>query len=104
MIDQTRINDWEVIEEQINKSRIRRFSYKKLLGESLTSMIHKLRNKGMDSTQVYEVLITNPKIVDFIDSIPKDKDKLLENIKISVSARFGESKTKERIEHELLEG
>lgn len=94
---------WEVVEEKINQSKITRYPWKRLLGESLSSKIYKLRAKGMSSIEVFNVLSTHPKVADFIDQRPKERYKVLENLKISVCARFGESKTKEKVENDILE-
>jgi len=96
------MSDWDTINEQIDKSKIFRTPYKKILGENLTAIIHKLRLKGYTSKEVYNIIQDNPNFIKYLTEHTKLKTKVLENLKISVCARFGESKTAERIKEEEL--
>lgn len=89
--------DWEHVGEQIDRSIIFRVPWKKLLGESLTSNILRLREKGYSSKEVYEILKESEDVKFYLRKNPKIKEKILENLKISVSARFGENKTSDRL-------
>ena len=88
------------ISKQIKKSKIFRVPYKKILGESLTARIHKLRLKGYTSKETINIIKRHPAFISYLNEYPKIQDKVLENLKISVSARYGESKTAERIKEE----
>ncbi|MCM8774351.1 MAG: hypothetical protein NC820_06430 [Candidatus Omnitrophica bacterium] len=89
--------DWKIINSQIDRSKILRFPWREVLGESLTSRIHKLKNKGHNSTEVKEILLRDRRIKEFIIINSHYEGKIRENIIISVSARFGESKTAEKL-------
>ena len=98
-----KLNEWDEVNKKIEISKIRRFPWKKILGESLTSRIHRLRNKGHNSDEVYSILIRNPSVKNFCEKNPLEVQKLLENLKISICARFGESKTASKIQKESEE-
>lgn len=89
--------DWDIVNEQIERSKIIRYPWRKILGESLTIRIHKLKNKGHNSTEVKEILLRDRRIKEFILINSHYEGKIRENIIISVSARFGESKTAEKL-------
>jgi hypothetical protein len=89
--------DWDLINEQIERSKITRYPWKKILGESLTSRIHRLKNKGHNSTEVKDILLKDQNINTFIRLNSPKEQKIRENLIISVSARFGESRTAEKI-------
>ncbi len=91
------MNDWDVVNEQIDKSKIPRISWRRLLGESLTVRILRLRNKGHTSSEVKDILIRTIQIKKYIEDNPHLKERILNNINISVSARYGESKTAENV-------
>ncbi len=92
--------NWEFIDEQIERSRIIRFPWKKILGMSLTKYILKLMNKEVDSKEAYKIILRNPNIIKVFQKNPKLVDKMKENIKISVSARYGENNTSKNIREE----
>ena len=89
-MEDKRLNEWEEIEKKIEQSKIKRYPYKKLLGESLTARIHRLRAKGHNSYETYSILIRNPKIQEFLARFPLEANKMMENLKVSVCARFAE--------------
>ena len=95
-----RLNEWDEINKKVEISKIKRLPWKKILGESLTARIHKLRNKGHNSDEVYSILIRNPAVQEYCDQNPNEVQTLLENLKISVCARFGESRTAAKIKIE----
>ncbi len=92
-----KLNEWDEINKKIVISKIKRMPWKKILGESLTARIHRLRNKRHNSDETYSILIRNPAIETYCKKNPLEVPKLLENLKISICARFGESKTAENI-------
>jgi len=93
---QTNLNDFGVIKEQIERSKIKRYPYNKILGVSLTEYI--LRYKGMDlsSSQVLGNLLRNSAIREFIEQNQDEKDNILKNLKISVCSRFAEESSRKR--------
>jgi hypothetical protein len=92
-----KLNEWDEVNKKIEISKIKRMPWKKILGESLTARIHRLRNKGHNSDETYSILIRNPLIQKFCDENPNEVKKVLENLKISICARYGESKTAAKI-------
>lgn len=96
MVD-TKLTDWEVVKEQIGRSKIKRFNYKAILGESLTAYCLRLRSLGNDSERVIQLIINHPNMQIFLREIkPNIKLKLFENIRISVSSRYAENKMAEK--------
>lgn len=92
-----KLNEWNEVNNKIEGSTIKRMPWKKILGESLTARIHKLRNKGHNSDETYSILVRNPSVGTYCRNNPLEAQRLLENLKISVCARFGESKTARKI-------
>ena len=92
-----RLNEWDEINKKVEISKIKRFPWKKILGETLTARIHKLRNKGHNSDETYSILVRNHSIKNYCNNNPLEAQRLLENLKISVCARYGESKTAAKI-------
>ena len=97
------MKDWKVVNEQIKKSKIERFPWKSILGMSLTKAIKLNRLRGYNSYTTYNYILSNPKIQEYIKSFPNMKYKIIHNLRISVAARYGESKTEESIKRELKE-
>lgn len=92
---------WDVITDEIHRSRIKRYKWKKILGETLTQYILKLKLKGYTLEQVFDDLLMNPKVTDFINRNPSEEENLVKNLKISVHARFGENDTANKVESML---
>jgi hypothetical protein len=89
--------DWEVVNEQIERSKITRIKWKKILGVSLTRAILELKKEGLNSQEVFHVLLHGSKLTEFVNTHFSAREKVIENLRISVSARFGESRTEEKI-------
>lgn len=85
--------DWEIVNTNIEISKITRFNYKKILGESLTSYVTKLKLYGCSSKEAKEFILTLPSVINFLDQNPKERDKFINNLNISVSSRFAEQNT-----------
>lgn len=90
-------NEWIVINEQIERSKIIRIKWKKVIGMSLTKAILLLKKDGLTSEECFVMLRDESKITPFIKSQFEMREKILQNLKISVSARYGESKTEQKI-------
>lgn len=89
--------DWIVVNEQIERSKITRIKWKKILGVSLTRAILELKKEGLTSQECFTVLKDGSKLTDFINTHFSAREKVIENLRISVSARYGESKTEDKI-------
>jgi len=89
--------DWAVVNDAIDRSKITRIKWKSILGVSLTRAILELKREGLSSDEVFQVLLTGSRLTEFITSHFAEREKIIENLKISVSARFGESNTEDKI-------
>jgi hypothetical protein len=89
--------DWMVVNEQIERSKITRIKWKKILGVSLTRAILELKKEGLSSQEVFHVLLTGSKLTEFVNTHFSAREKVIENLRISVSARFGEANTEDKI-------
>jgi hypothetical protein len=88
---------WGVIDDAIERSKIKRYRWKSFFKKSLTHIILELKKKGLTPEQAFQEIIKHEKIKAFIEQHSAEKDKMLNNIRISVSARYGESNTEEKI-------
>jgi hypothetical protein len=84
---------WDVIKDQISKSKIKRYSWELIFGESLTKTILRLKMKGLSAVETYHVIIEHPMIKKITNFFPDQKERLHEKIYISVNARYGENDT-----------
>jgi hypothetical protein len=87
----------ELINKKIRQSKIFRVNWKDIFGQSLTVMIHRLRNSGKTVEETYKALSTHPNLIEFLKINPRLKDKYLENLQISVHSRYIENKTAESL-------
>jgi hypothetical protein len=87
---QTNLNTWDVIEKQIERSKIRRYPYKLYLGESLSSYIYRLFSEGLDTNEVLNTIIHNENMLRLIKDHETEKDNILKNLYICVCARASE--------------
>lgn len=98
---------WGEIDDAIERSTIKRYNWNKVFGHSLTKEILKLKKSGLSVDDAYNELIQDLRVGDFIDDNPKgEKKKILENLKISVHARYGENNTAIKVmsDDDLVEG
>lgn len=91
-------DDWAIIEGAIERSKIHRVKWKSILGVSLTRAILELKKENLSSEEVFHVLLHGSKITEYINTHFSAKEKVIENLRISVSARFGENNTAKKIE------
>lgn len=82
---------WEVIKDQISKSKIKRYSWELIFGESLTKTILRHKMKGLSATETFHVIKEHPMIQKMTEFLPEHKQRIEEKIYISVCARFGEN-------------
>jgi hypothetical protein len=88
---------WDVVDEAIERSKIKRYDWNKIFGKSLTQEILYLKKSGLMVDDAFEELKQDIRVSKFIDENKKEKDKILENLKISVHARFGENNTARKV-------
>lgn len=88
---------WDVIDEQINKSKIKRYNWEQVFGRSLTQVILSLKKQGLDVSETFDTLKNDTSVIKFIEENIKEKDKILENLKISIHARYGENNTAQKV-------
>lgn len=88
---------WGVIDEAIERSKIKRYDWKDILGKSLTKEILILKKQGHDVEETFNLLKSDERVMKFIQENKREKRKILENLKISVHARFGENNTATKV-------
>lgn len=88
---------WGKINEVVEKTRIKRYNWNNVFGNSLTKEILRLKKTGMDVEETYKSLSKDQRVLNFIDLHKREKKKILENLKISVHARYGENETAKRV-------
>jgi len=91
---------WKAINKEIERSKIKRYPWKEIFGESLTSRIHHLRKQGKTVDETKDIIMQDKKVQEFIKANPYEKEEVFKNIEISVSARYGENNTAKKIEEE----
>jgi len=91
---------WGEVENQIERSKIRRYNWNGILGHSLTKEILRLKKSGLDVEDTFTELLNNDRIIRFLDENEVEAENIVKNIKISVHARFGENNTAKKVEEE----
>lgn len=89
--------DWIVVNEQIERSKIKRIKWKEILGMSLTKAIFQFKKEGLSSKECFYVLLHGSKLTEYLKHHFSAREKVIENLRISVSVRYGESKTEDKI-------
>ena len=82
---------WKFIGEQIKRSKIKRFNWASIFGQTLTKEIltHKMQHKSADET--VHLMINHNTILELAKTNPGFCVELCRKIKISVYARYGEN-------------
>jgi hypothetical protein len=93
--------NWSVINKKIDESSIKRYDWNSVFGRSLTQEILTLKNVGHDAEETIKILSEDLRTREFLKLHKQDKNKVLENLKISVHARFGENNTAKKILEDL---
>jgi len=88
---------WDEIDEQINKSTIKRYPWKKVFGSSLTKQILTFKKHGFTVDETISAIEKDPAFIKFLEERSHEQDKIIENIKISVNARYGENNTAKKV-------
>lgn len=97
---------WDHIDEQIERSTIRRYNWNKVFGHSLTKEILRLKKAGLNVENTFTELLNNDRVIRFLDENEIEAKNIVKNLKISVYARFGENNTAIRVmsDDELVGG
>lgn len=93
----TEDQDWKVVDGERQRSKIRRYKWNNILGESLTKRTLKLRNKGLESSVVIEVILETSGVMDFLEKYPEEEIEFIRKLRIGVSSRFAENKTADKL-------
>jgi hypothetical protein len=88
---------WGEIDEAIERSKIKRYDWDKVFGNSLTKEILHLKKSGLNVIDTYKQLSMDQRVLKFIDENKREKVKILKNLKISVHARYGENETAKKV-------
>jgi hypothetical protein len=88
---------WDVVDEAIERSKIKRYDWKGVFEKSLTQEILVLKKQGYDVEETFKLLCKDERVQKFLDENKREKTKILENLKISTHARFGENNTANKI-------
>lgn len=83
---QANLNNWDIINIQIQKSSIKRVNWVEILGKTLTQEITEHRLNGLSSENTYKVIKSKLLLNNITDT------DILRRLRISVSARYGEQK------------
>lgn len=100
LIDQTpkkQSEIWGEIDEAIERSKIKRYEWEKVFGRSLTQEILFLKKEGLDVKETYNTLLRDPRVQKFLTENYKETKKILDNLNISIHARFGENNTAQKV-------
>jgi hypothetical protein len=90
---------WGEIDEAIEKSKIKRYDWDSVFGKSLTQEILLLKKQGSSVKETFDTLKKDPRVEKFIDRVG-ERRKILDNLKISVHARYGENNTAQKVMEE----
>ena len=96
--DESEFEIWQTIEEQIRRSKIKRINWKKLFGETLTKLSAQYYAEGKTHKEAYRKL--SKELRDKGLTFPK----IFENLKIGISARYGEIKSESKRISEVRNG
>lgn len=80
--------NWDVVQDKVLASKIKRFDYKTLLGESLTEYITKRTH--LTNEEILKEVMREINIVRLINFNPNLRYKLIHNVNTSISARRAE--------------
>lgn len=94
---------WGEVDEQIERSKIRRYDWKKVFGHSLTKEILRLKKSGLDVEDAFTKLLNNDCVIKFLEENDVESKNIVKNLKISIHARFGENNTAKKVEAEKSE-
>ena len=90
-------DSWDDVNDQIEKSNIKRYPWKKIFGRSLTKMILTFRKHGFTAEETISEIEKDPAFNIFLESNSNESEKIMENIRISVNSRYVENKTSDEV-------
>lgn len=107
--DNTKRSDpiWDVVDQQIARSTIKRYNWKKVLGKSLTQEILLCKKNGLNVEDTFIDLKNDQRVLNFIKENENEEKNIVANLKISIHARFGENNTANKVmmsDDDILEG
>lgn len=91
---------WREIDDQIERSTIRRYNWNGVFGHSLTKEILRLKKTGLDVEDCFNELLNNDRVIRFLDENEIEAKNIVKNLKISVHARYRENNTAKKIDQE----
>lgn len=91
---------WGYIDEQVKRSKIKRYDWEGIFGHSLTKEILRLKKQSKTVNEAYMIILKDVRVQAFIEENKSEQYKIMENLKICVYARYGENNTAKRIEEE----
>lgn len=94
---QTNVNDWDFVSNQISNSKVKRISWRKIYGKSLTRRILELKMEGHHSVSAIKTLAASPQFQKFIIQYPEMTEQAIKNLKNSVHSRYAENQTAMKI-------
>ena len=94
---QTTINEWAFIEKQIERSKIKRYPYKSILGKALTNFILECKERGLSSSETMGGIMAHRGIKNFLLYFPEEQENLSKNVYIGVCARYSEERQRGRL-------
>lgn len=89
--------DWEEINKQIARSNIKRYPWREIFGKPLTQMILTFKKHGFSAEETINEIHKDSIFKKFLEHHIGDQEKIIENVKISVHARYGENETAKKI-------
>lgn len=92
-----KIDVWATIQNQIERSLIKRYKWKLILGDSLTKIILRYKMQGATPSEAFDEIITNPIIEKIRIFYPQIYSDMKDKIKIGVCSRYTENETAIRL-------
>jgi len=89
--------DWELVNGEMRRTKVRRYKWNKILGESLTKRTLKIRNKGLESNAAIDIILRSPGVISFLLRYPEEQDEFIRKLRIGVSSRYAENKTADNL-------
>ena len=90
-------NSFEAVETKIANTKIKRFDWNFILGMTLKRKILILMKQGYNEEEVYREIMRDRGLERFMSDNNHLVNKICDNLKTSISARFGKTKSAEMI-------
>ena len=95
---------WKFIQEQIKRSKIKRYDWKAVYGQTLTKTILTYKMSGISADKTVHLMINHNTIIQLAKENPRLARDMCKKIKISVYARYGENNSALRLYAQLNNG